>query len=463
MKEKLYNIVPNFLQNLMITLYNIKAYKIRYGGSYKMYREEKKRNRNLSLKELEKYQAERYKKLIEFAIQHSAYYQKSLGSITGATDIAHINQLPIVNKETLRQNISSIVVQTTEKLEKSKTGGTTGKSLEVQNFARNSQERFAFLDDFRSRFGYELGKKTAWFSGKNLLTLKDINKNRFWKTDFIHKVRYYSTFHIKEDFLKYYVEDLIKYKPEYLVGFPSTILEIAKYGLAKGYEFPPDTVKAVFPTAETITSEMRDKIERFFKTKLYDQYASSEGAPFIFECINNKLHLELQSGVFEVLDENNQPTQSGKLVVTSFTNEGTPLIRYDIGDSITLEDESIICSCGNNNPLVKEILGRIDDYIYSPENGKINIINVANAVKDIVGVINYKVIQNELNNITLLIVKDDNLYDVSQEAKFLSNWRERVGQKMNINIEYTQNIKVEKSGKYRVIENNIKHLININE
>lgn len=459
MKEKLYNILPHFLQNLMVVLYNYKAYKIRYGGSYKMYREEKKKNRNLSLIQLKEYQAERYKKLIEFAIQHSAYYQKSLGSITGATDIAHIDQLPIVNKETLRQNIDAIVVQTTEKLEKSKTGGTTGKSLEVQNFARNSQERFAFLDDFRSRFGYELGKKTAWFSGKNLLTSKDINKNRFWKTDFIHSVRYYSTFHIKEDYLKYYVEDIIKYQPQYLVGFPSTILEIAKYGLAKGYVFPTDTVKAVFPTAETITSEMRDKIERFFKTKLYDQYASSEGAPFIFECVNNKLHLEFQSGVFEVLDENNHPAQSGRLVVTSFTNEGTPLIRYDIGDSITLEDDKMTCSCGNNNPLVKEILGRIDDYIYSPENGKINLGNVSNTLKDTQGIIRFQVVQNELNVIDIFVVIDDQLYNEKIEKIFIKNWKDRVGSQMKLNIHYTDEISVEKSGKYRIVKNNIKHLI----
>ena len=244
-----------------------------------------------------------------------------------------------------------------------------------------------------------------------------------------------------------------------MVGFPSTILEIAKYGLAKGYEFPPDTVKAVFPTAETITSEMRDKIERFFKTKLYDQYASSEGAPFIFECINNKLHLELQSGVFEVLDENNQPTQSGKLVVTSFTNEGTPLIRYDIGDSITLEDESIICSCGNNNPLVKEILGRVDDYIYSPENGKINLGNVSNTLKDTRGIIKFQAVQNELNVIDIFIVKDAQFYNEKTENIFIQNWKDRVGSQMKLNIQYRDDIPVEKSGKYRIVKNNIKHLI----
>src|SRR5690606_27763602 len=161
------------------------------------------------------------KRFIDFAIENSSYYKETLGGIDGVNQIENISKLPIVNKETLRSNIDKVVVQTTEKLNVSKTGGTTGKSLVVKNFSRNSQERFAFLDDFRSRFGYELGKKTAWFSGKSLLTSRDIKKNRFWKTDRIHKVRYYSTFHIRKDYLKYYVEDLIQFQPEYFVGFPS--------------------------------------------------------------------------------------------------------------------------------------------------------------------------------------------------------------------------------------------------
>src|SRR5690625_1158526 len=130
------------------------------------------------------------------------------------------------------------------------------------------------------------------------------------------------------------------------------------------YNFPAGVVKAIFPTSETVTKEMRITIETFFKAKIYNQYDSSEGAPFIFECINGNLHMELQSGVFEVLDYNDKHTQFDILIVTSFTNEDTTLIRYDISDYIALEDHSKTCDCGNNNPLVKEILGSIDDYIY---------------------------------------------------------------------------------------------------
>lgn len=459
MKEKIYKILPDVLQNFMVFAYNRQAYKRRYGGEYQNFRKEKKENRRLSLEELKEYQKNRYSKFIEFVIQNSEYYKKTIGEIDNVTLIENISALPIVNKEVLRNNIDTITVKTSEKLEKSKTGGTTGKSLEVKFFARDNQERFAFLDDFRSRFGYELGKKTAWFSGKNLLTNQDIKKKRFWKTDFVNNVRYYSTFHIKDDYLKYYVENLMSYAPEYLVGFPSTILEIAKYGLANGYDFPENIVKAVFPTAETITAETRYHIEKFFKAKLYNQYASSEGAPFIIECEKGNLHLELQTGVFEVLDENDQPAKSGRLVITSFTTAATPLVRYDIGDSITLEDPDKKCSCGNNNPLVKEILGRIDDFIYSVENGKINLGNVSNTLKDTKGIIRFQAVQDKLEELDLYIVTDKEIYSKHIEEIFIKNWKYRVGNSMKIHLHYVNEIPVEGSGKYRIVRNNIKNLL----
>lgn len=460
MKEKIYNNAPHSIQNIMVTLFNYLAYRKRYGGAYKSYRALFYKNRSLSRQALIDLQKERYESFVEHSKQNTTFYKKLYNDIKHSSQLSHISNLPIVNKELLRSNISDVIITTNEKLIVSKTGGTTGKSLEVKYSAANMQERFAMLDDFRSRFGYELGKKTAWFSGKNLLTSKDITKHRFWKTDYLHKVRYYSTFHIKDDYLKHYVLDLIAFKPEYLVGFPSTILEIAKFGLKNGFDFPANTVKAVFPTAETITAEMRTLIEGFFKTKLYDQYASSEGAPFIFECKKGKLHLELQSGVFEVLDADNQPTNSGRLVVTSFTTEGTPLIRYDIGDQITLDAVDEVCSCGNNNPLVLEINGRIDDFIYSKETGKVNLGNISNTLKGTVGIQNFQVIQDTLDALAIYVIVDDSCYSKKSESVFLTNWRDRVGSKMSIKLHYVTSIPVEASGKYRMVKNNIKHLLN---
>lgn len=459
MKQKIFNNTPKFFQELLISLYNYKAYEVRYGGEYNYFLKKFLQNRNLTREELVTINEKRYREFILKAFDKSAYYKELYKGIENPEDIKNISKLPIVSKEDLRSNIDKVVIRTIEKLGSSKTGGTTGKSLQVYTRRVNQQERFAMLDDFRGRFGYELGKKTAWFSGKTLLTNRDIKKNRFWKTDVFNKVRYYSTFHIKDEYLKYYVEDLIKFQPEYLSGFPSTMYDIAKYGLKHNYDFPSNSVKAIFPTAESVTPDMRQTIETFFKTKMYNQYASSEGAPFIFECKEGNLHLELQSGVFEVLDENDKPTQSGRLVVTSFTTEATPLIRYDIGDSITLEDESKVCTCGNNNPMVKEILGRIDDYVYSPENGKINLGNVSNTLKDTKGILKFQAIQDSLNQIDLLVIVDKNIYSPDIERKFIKNWRERIGENMKLEVRYVDDIPNEASGKFRIVKNNVKHLV----
>lgn len=457
--DTVYRFSSNSVHNLMIHLFNRLAYRTRYGGRYWEYRNEKKINRHMTLLQLLDYQKTRYANLINHAVKSSEFYAELY---TGKDDIANIENLrnlPIVNKEVLRANIEKIRSEDKDSLIKSKTGGTTGKSLEVFYTKNNLQERFAFLDDFRARYGYELGKKTAWFSGKKLLTKGDLRKNRFWKTDFRYKVRYYSTFHIKDNFLKYYVEDLIKYDPEYFVGFPSTILEIAKYGTKKGYQYPKGRLKAIFPTAETVNKQMREVIESFFNTRLYDQYASSEGAPFIFECSEGALHLELQSGVFEVLDDLDNPSLSGRLVVTSFTTEGTPLIRYDIGDSITLSDYDQICPCGNCNPIVNEILGRLDDYVFSVDRGKINLGNVSNTLKDVRGIVKFQVIQDSLDKLVINLVVEEISFNKHMENKFLQNWRDRIGDRMKLEVRYVSEIPHEKSGKFRIVKNNIKHLI----
>ena len=442
----------------MITVYNILEYRKRYGGKYQNYKNIAVINSGKTLAELQKIQNEKFLHFLNYAVENSGFYKKKYKGLQLPISVQEISKLPIISKEELKANLKDIYTVSEKEGIISKTGGTTGFSMQVLYTPENMQERFAFLDDFRSRAGYELGKKTAWFSGKSLLTETDIKKRRFWKTDYWHKVRYFSTFHIKKDYLKLYVEDLIKFCPEFIVGFPSSIVEIAKFGIRNGYVFPENKVKAVFPTAETVTGEIREVIEKFFHTKVYNQYASSEGAPFIFECEKSNLHLELQSGIFEVLDDENNPANEGKLVVTSFTTYGTPLIRYDIGDSIRLEKEGVVCTCGNHNPLVKEILGRIDDFIYSPENGKINLGNVSNTTKDTKGIIKFQVEQNQLNLLEIYMMTDK-LYNEKDLEIFQKNWRDRVGDNMIMNFQVVDHISEEKSGKFRIVKNNIKNLL----
>lgn len=454
MQEKIYSNAPHFIQNFIISLYNILAYKKRHSTKYKYFLNHYKENKQLSYQELKSIQGKKYRKFIEYATNKSPFFNNLFREVKYPEELVNIKRLPIIDKETLRRNINDVYTIKKSEGAISKTGGTTGKSLEVLFTYDDIQERFALLDNFRASFGYKLGEKTAWFSGKKLLSNRDIIKNRFWKTDYLYKVRYYSTFHIHQKYLNYYLNNLIKYKPKYMVGFPSTMYEIAKYGMLNNIDFPSNSIKAIFPTAETITDDIRSVLEGYFKTNVYNQYASSEGAPFIFECINKKLHLELQSGVFEVLDDANKPAQKGRLVVTSFNTHGTPLIRYDIGDDIELSTEE--CDCGNNNPIVKQILGRTSDYIFSEETGKINLGNISNCLKGVKGIIKFQIQQDKIDGLLVLIEKDDSVFDLKNEIVFRQNLRDRIGKKMKVKLHYVSEIPVEKSGKFRLVKNTLK-------
>jgi phenylacetate-CoA ligase len=447
-------ITPNFFHNIIITVYNYINYRKRNGKHYPAFKEELKSS--LDYNELKNIQEIELFKFIKFAYKNSKFYKELYSGVNVESfkSLDDLRKLPIVNKEQLRKNIKDVYTIKKKSAIISKTGGTTGKPLEVYYTEVDMQRRFAFLDLFREEYGYHLGIKTAWFSGKKILNKKNVQKKIFWKYDFYHKVRYYSTFHCSGENLGFILKDLQSFNPKYLVGFPSNIYDIALYGLNNNIEYT-GSVEAVFPTAETITSQMKVVIEKFFKCKMHNQYASSEGAPFIFECNFNNLHVELRSGVFEVLDKNDQPAKDkGRLIITSFSTHGTPLIRYDIGDEIVFNEKVVNCSCGNKNPTIKSINGRISDFIYSPYTGKINLGNISNATKGVKGIVKFQIVQNHIDSIEVFIEKDET-YTQKQEKIFLLNLYDRFGELMKINIKYTKIIEKEKSGKFRLVKNNI--------
>ena len=174
LQEKIYAVSPHFIQNTIVTVFNYLAYKKRYNSKYYEYLAHYNKNNTLSATELQQIQKDKYSAFVKYAITNSKFYRNIYKDIENPHLLENIEKLPIVTKEDLRQNIKD--VYTIDKSEGiiSKTGGTTGKSLEVLYHKDDIQERFAILDNFRGSFGYKLGKKTAWFSGKNLLTQRDL-------------------------------------------------------------------------------------------------------------------------------------------------------------------------------------------------------------------------------------------------------------------------------------------------
>lgn len=143
------------------------------------------------------------------------------------------------------------------------------------------------------------------------------------------------------------------------------------------------------------------------------------------------------------------------MLVTSFTTYGTPLIRYQIGDTITLADPAKQCRCGSFFPLVERIDGRTSDYILSPTHGKVNLGNISNSTKDTKGIVCFQLIQDRLDLLEVKMVVNKQ-FDNTQELNFIKALRERVGNSVQLSINYVEDIPREKSGKFRIVKNNLK-------
>ena len=401
--------------------------------------------RNLPRADLLRIQTEKTREIISHASAHSRYYAGKYAPFTSR----ELDQLPVLEKEELRAHIEDIVIRGgAGKLRKCYTGGTSGKSLVVYSASDSDGERYARQEAMWAMHGFKLGRdRIAWFSGRHLLGANDVASNRFWRNNYPARIRYYSTFHMSRRNLPYYVDDLVKFQPAYVNAFPSAIGELANF-IDMTRTAGSLNLRAIFTTSETMTDSQREAIERVFKCPVRNQYASSEGAPFIMECRRGRLHMDVTSGVFEVIDADGHPATEGEILVTSFYMKQTPLIRYRIGDRITLSDEPH-CPCGWDTPLVASIQGRESDYLEVPDRGKIFASQIGDCVKHLHWILAFRC-QFRDGRLRVEMVADRERFEIEDKAIFLKNIHERMGD-VPVDIEYLDELPRLASGKHSVI------------
>ena len=450
--QRIYDHVPIFMQNVMCTLSGYQKCHHRYGKAYWDYRRFLEEFDGWPLEKQLDYQREQLQRFLHFAVEHSPFYAKLYREIQldSIQNVADLKKLPVVDKETLRKNMDAIVTAKGAGTVESHTGGTTGKSLTVVFTERDYMERMAMLDHFKARVGFEHRKmKRATFNGKHIVPPGQ-KRNVFWRYNASCKQMIYSSFHLSEKNLAAYVESLNAFQPDALDGFFTSMCDVASYIERRGLKITFQPV-AIFPTSETLTQTGRELLGRVFHCKVYDQYASSEGAPFVTECPCQHLHMELATGVIEHLTEDDT-----EVLVTSFTTHGTPLIRYRIGDRMRFGGAGTECGCNLVSPLVEEIQGRRLDFLYTPEGAKINAGNVANILKNLPNVIvRAQFCQERMDALTVLLEVDHARYQPTHEALLRQEIMHKFGKNMAVEISVVDEIPREKSGKFRMIQNTV--------
>jgi phenylacetate-CoA ligase len=449
LKMVIYNHSPIWVQNLITTVQGAMYAKKRYGSVYSDYLEELRHRDYSDTYDQKRYQDHRLIELISYAVQHSDFYKEyyasvDLNSIRGVQDIG---KLPILEKEVVRSNIDRIYTMPLNEGIVGNTSGTTGTPMKYVYTYEDYQRRFAYLDSFKAKHGVIVGKtRRASFTTAKIVPQNQKSKV-FWRDNALIKQRLYSGYHCKSSNIAYYLQNLNEYKPTSLDGLPSSIYELARYVLDKNFSLTFTPI-AIFPTAETLLPHYRTTIQEAFGCPVRDQYASSEGAPFITECKHGKLHYNMDTGIIEVDD-------NGEMIVTCFETHGTPLIRYKIGDKVVMADPAVKCVCGSSHPIINEIQGRGNDYLISRTNGKFTAIYLSLVSEEFMNSVRrMQFIQNNIDSIEVLVEADEK-YRRDMDRIIVDKLKYSFGEDMKISIHIVDEIPKEPSGKYKLIKNNL--------
>jgi len=389
--------------------------------------------------QLDAFQNERLRALIEHAYNHVPYYHDVMierglnpADIQTKNDLV---KLPIISKEVMRregiERFTADNVPAKERIRRS-SSGSTGQPFVY--YATNLSYSVNLACNLRGwyNFGWRLGDKYVKIS-------QNPRKSKLKKIqDYMTGCLYMATADLSDAHMHEIMQEIDKYRPMVIRSYPDPLYIMAQYRLAHHNEFTWSP-KVLTTTGNVLRPNERETIETAFGCKIYDAYAS-EGNSNVFECPTHECyHSSEEYGITEILDENGNPVSKGegRVITTDLWNYAHPFIRYDVQDRIELADKP--CSCGRVHMAIKKILGRDNELLVAPSGRKYTVHHftvffestVTPELKDSID--QFQFIQHRDGTTTILLVVNIR-YDTEVEKFLKKYWSEEFGAAVEIKV-----------------------------
>lgn len=359
-----------------------------------------KQSESWTLNDLQDYQLNRLKLVVEKAYSESSFYKslfdKNKIHPSQIKSLNDLKKIPIIDKTTLINNTECIHTNLNKvRGYKAKTSGTGGQSL--QFFRDESADSFnrAAIKRGYSWHNVKPWERNAYFWGFNFSRVQQI------KTRFLDALQNrFRIFSLKSSDLKRFVRKLEKTK--YLHGYSSMIYEVAKYVNSLKVK-PRFNLNLIKGTSETILPHYKAEIKNAFGIRIVSEYGATESGIIAFECPHGKLHINMEGVIVEEIDN--------EIVVTNLQMTSFPIIRYKLGDYIKLDHKTMPCTCGMAHQVIDEVQGRIGDLVYGKKHTYPSLTFYyifKNVLETHTLGMNYQVIQKEKGNLIFKVDKDLN-------------------------------------------------------
>jgi phenylacetate-CoA ligase len=191
------------------------------------------------------------------------------------------------------------------------------------------------------------------------------------------------------------IRDHIKFysvwRPDVLIASPSYYRALLWFSEEDNAKF---SFKKAVSSGELLDDATRKRICDTFQADVIDTYGLMEVGIVSWECpAHLGYHVNAESVLVEFIDDEGpvKSGRTGRVYVTSLDRRVNPMIRYFSGDVATPTDEE--CPCGRGLPLMKNVQGRIVDFILTEEGRHVSPWMVIRYLRSINGVENFKLIQ----------------------------------------------------------------------
>lgn len=205
------------------------------------------------------------------------------------------------------------------------------------------------------------------------------------------------------------VDELNAFKPLLLHSYP-TFLEVLAAEKRRGaLRIEPEIITA---GSEPTTQACREAVRAAFPSaRFVETYAATECLAMATACPHGVLHVNEDACILEAVDDELNAVPYGqvaqRVLVTNLLNTVQPLLRYELTDSVILDDKP--CPCGSPF-LVIRVQGRTDDTFFLLDGqGRAQAhppIPMEVSLLGVPGLLQYQLVHEAQNRLRLAFVTD---------------------------------------------------------
>ena len=427
--------------------------KFRFGPQYRQCAEFIAGSSAWSTEQQEQWQLDALRRLVWQASKGSAYYGKAMGAVDlGRTTSlrAALDALPLLEKSALRGNVVQFRNASVKTVTVSATSGSTGMPMRIEHDRESIQRRFAFLADHTRLAGVDMFDPSVRLSGRILCPV-GVEQHAPWLYNPFERQLFLSSYHLDDTHAQRVARKLGSLQPKLIDGYPSGVLQTLR--LLDRCQGRLSSLKAVITTAETLHPEMREEMEALSGVPVMDYYAASEGVPFIQQCPHGTYHVRWQSGIFEVDTGGGVGFEGdGELIVTSFVQARTPLIRYRTGDLVSAlrSRKEGGCACGLESPVVDRVLGRVEDQIHTRDGRSLGMFTYR-TLKFVEGLVETQVVQHDYERFEVNCVLENPELRGQVSARIKESFERALGYPIHLEVNVHQSLPRGANGKVRLV------------